>query len=430
MEMGLGKTVTTLTALADMMDRFDTSKVLLVAPLRVAQYTWPDEIAKWTHTRDIPYSVITETQKQRIAALASKAPVHIVNFDNLVWLVKHVLTTTGGRWPYDQVIVDESSWVKNPASKRAQALVHVRPAIERMIQLTGSPAGNGLLNLWNQLYLLDYGERLGNTQKAMKDRWFEVLEFTEYGPVWGLRMGASEEIHQRVSDIALSLRSKDYLDMPDTVVVPVYYDLPPNLRAQYDKLERDLWIEVGEKGIEAVNGGAASNKCRQFVNGFVYDEEKTAHKIHSLKLELLKETVDEAAGQNILLGYQYKPDRRAIEGAFPQALHVDGDNALERWNRGTVPLLLAHPKSAGHGLNLQDGGHLVIMYGLDWSLELYEQLVARLARQGQRYPVIVYLLMARNTIDELMWLRIQGKDEVQSNLKSAVHSYQKMRKVA
>lgn len=429
MEMGLGKTVVTLTVLHELMDTLATRKILLVAPLRVANSTWPDEIAKWGHTRDLPFSVVTGTAKQREAALKSKAPLHIINYDNTAWLVRYVLSETGGRWPYDTIVLDESSWVKNQSSTRYRAINHIRPALDRMIQLTGSPAGNGLLDLWAQLYLLDEGARLGNTYKAMRDRWFEpVASEGEYGPMWVPRPGASGQIHRKVSDIAMSLRARDYLDMPDKIVVPVRFKLPPKLQQDYDHLEAKMWLELGDKNIEAVNSGALTQKCRQYANGFLYDEDKVVHQVHDLKLRALGDVVAEAEGQPLLVGYQYIEDRDAILKRFPQARQLSTDPAMiDDWNAGRIPIMLAHPKSAGHGLNLQSGGHLIALYGMDWSLELYEQMVARLDRQGQQFPVIVYQLTAEDTIDELMLLRIASKDRTQAALKSAVHIYQQTR---
>ena len=428
MEMGLGKTVTTLTAISELFDSFHTSKVLIIAPLRVAKSTWPDEIRKWKHTENMPYSVITGTQKQRIKALQSKAPIHIINFDNIVWLVKYVLSATGGRWPYDMVIPDESSKLKNQGSKRWKAVSHVTPAVERMAQLTGSPAANGLLNLWSQMVLLDGGKRLGNTYKAMKDRWYQAVAMSDYGATWEIKPGASFEIHERVSDIALSLRAKDYLDLPDDIYVPVYVDLEGRLRKQYDHLEANMWIELGNKNIEAVNGGALTQKCRQFANGFMYDENRDVHRVHDLKLKALIDIVDEAEGQPLLVGYQYKEDLADIMRQFPHAQQLGTDpQQIADWNAGKIEMLLAHPDSAGHGLNMQDGGHMIVLYGIDWNLELYEQLNARLSRQGQVHPVIIYHIMVRSTIDILMKYRVDGKCETQDALKNAVHRYQNER---
>lgn len=421
MEMGLGKTVCTLTALSELLDSFDARRVLVIAPLRVANSTWPDEIEKWAHVKDLPYSVITGTNKQRLKALKSKAPIHIINFDNIVWLVKHVLSTTGGRWPYDTIVLDESSKVKNQDAKRYKAIAHVRPAVDRLIELTGSPASNGLLNLWSQVFLLDKGKRLGNTYKAMKDRWFQPIAFNEYGPTWTIKPGASIEIHKRVSDLALSLRAKDYLDLPDDIHVPVYVDLNDTLRKQYEHLEKNMWLELGDKNIEAVNGGVLTNKCRQFANGFLYDEDKNAHTIHDLKLQALVDIVDGAEGQPLIVGYQYQEDLAVILKKFPYAQKL-GTNPeqIHAWNRGEIQMLLAHPDSCGHGLNMQDGGHMLVLYGIDWALELYEQLNARLSRQGQTHPVIIYHIMIRKTVDELMLLRVMDKAEVQDALKNGV----------
>lgn len=431
MEMGLGKTVCTLTALDELFDSFLIGKVLIIAPLRVAKTTWPDEIRKWKHTENMPYSVITGTPKQRIKALQSKAPIHIVNFDNIVWLVKYVLSETGGKWPYDMVIPDESSKLKNQGSKRYKAVAHVVPAVDRLVELTGSPAANGLLNLWSQMFLLDGGKRLGNTYKAMKDRWYQPVAMGDYGATWEVKPGASFEIHERVSDIALSLRAKDYLDLPDDIYVPVYAELEGNLRAQYDHLEANMWLELGGKNIEAVNGGALTQKCRQFANGFMYDENHDTHRVHNLKLKALIDIVDEAEGQPLLIGYQYKEDLADIRKEFPHAQRLGTDpQQIADWNAGKIEMLLAHPDSAGHGLNMQDGGHMIVLYGIDWNLELYEQLNARLSRQGQVHPVIIYHIMIRSTIDILMKYRVEGKCETQDALKNAVHKYQRERMAA
>lgn len=432
-EMGLGKTVITLTAVEELLDAFKSKNILVASPLRVAKLTWPEEIQKWSHTCNIPFSVIpgkgATTEAKRIKALNSKAPIHIVNYENIVWMVKYILAQTGGRWPYDTIVVDESSMVKHQSSKRHKAINHIRPATERMIQLTGSPAPNGLLNLWGQLYLMDRGERLGNTYDAMKKRWWRPVAYNDYGPTYQILPGASNEIHERVSDIALSMRTKDYMDYQDDITVPVYVELPTKLKEQYDELEAKMFLELDKATITAANGGALTNKCRQFTNGFLYDIDKNVHRLHEEKIKALEEIIEGNEGQPILLSYQYQADRDLILERFPQAeLFGEDQEQVDRWNQGLIPLLILHPKSAGHGLNLQFGGHLIVFFGLDWDLEKYEQPVARLSkRHGQNYPVIIYLILMKDTVDELMLMRIKDKDEVQVALKNFVSRYQKLK---
>jgi len=425
LEMGLGKTVVALTAISELLDMAEVRRVLIVAPLRVAKVVWPLEIEKWDHTKWLNYSLILGSKEKRERAVKSSAPIHIINFDNIVWLVKHVLGKTKGKWPYDMVVIDESSFIKHQSSKRFKAIRHISPAVKRIVELTGSPADNGLLDLWSQIYVLDFGKRLGNTQKAMRDRWFEPESVNEYGTVWRPKECASGQIHRAVSDIALSMSAKDYLDMPPLIENPVIVRLPDSAYRVYEKMERDMWLELGDKFIEAVNGGVLTMKCRQVSNGFIYDEDKYAEQIHTAKLDALEEVINEAVGEPVLVAYQFEEDIKAITSRFKNAVVMDKEGkAVEKWNNGEIGILLAHPKSAGHGLNLQHGGNIIAMYGLDWSLQLYEQFVARLHRQGQEKPVIVNLILGEGTIDELIWMRVQAKRDTQSTLKDMVKLYQ------
>lgn len=417
LDMGLGKTTTTATALHDMLFEGEVGRALIVAPKRVALTTWPMEFKKWKHLRDIRFEVINGPKKERIQAILKKSDVHIVSRDNLAWLHQ----TVGKKWPWDTVIIDESSSFKNRSSNRWKALRVARRHIRRMIQLSATPAPNGLHDLWSQMYLLDLGQRLGNTEKAFHERWFTRAP-NGYGIV--PRPHAEEEIHEIVADIVMSMRAEDYLDMPELIFNRVEVDLAPDVLKAYKRFERDMLLELESKTeIEVDSAGALVGKLLQCANGAVYtDDLKNWELLHDEKIEALKEVVEAHEGYPIMVAYNFKSDLARLKKAFPKAVVMDDNiETQERWNDGKIPMLLTHPASSGHGLNLQGGSHIIVWFGLNWSLELYKQLLGRLYRQGQKSKtVVVHHIVARGTVDERVLSVIEQKDATQAALLEAV----------
>lgn len=414
MEMGLGKTVATLTAIEALLDSVDVARVLVVAPLRVARSTWPAEIAKWGLR--IRHRVITGTAAQRRAAAEADAEVHLINYENLAWLVEQY----GRSWPWDMVVLDEASKMKNRASLRWKALAKVQGQISRLVELTGTPAPNGLIDLWAPICLLDRGERLGRSLTRFRERWFDADYFGyHYTP----KPGADAEIHAAVADLVLTLRAEDYLALPDYVPVLVPVTLPGPARDLYTRLEKDMFVALAEGEVTAVSAAALSNKCRQVANGHLYTDGGNGawEPVHDAKLQALADLIGEIQGAPLLVAHSYQSDLARLRAAFPQARVLDENpQTIDQWNAGQIPLLLAHPASAGYGLNLQAGGHLICWFGLDWSLELYQQFCARLHRQGQTKPCFIYHLIAADTVDELVLERLRSKRDVQDILLDAL----------
>lgn len=420
LDMGMGKTICALTAVLDLLHNwFDVAKVLVIAPKRVAEDTWSRETQKWEHTRHLKTAKALGTAKQRKAALESQADIYVINRENVEWLVNHY----GKDWPFDMVIIDELSSFKSSKAKRFRALRKVRPFIKRIIGLTGTPAPNGLIDLWPQLYLLDQGERLGKTVTGYRDQYFEPgRRDPRRGIVfeWKPKAGVEEAIYEKISDICISMQAKDYLQLPERVnnVIPVR--LPAEARAKYEQLEKDLLLEFKESDVVADTAAVLSNKLLQMANGAVYDEDKAVKHIHDAKLDALEDVIEAANGKPVLVYYAYRHDRDRIKAKFKNARFLDTEKDIADWNDGKVELLLAHPASAGHGLNLQTGGHIIVWFGLTWSLELYQQGNARLDRQGQQYSVVVHHLVAEGTIDEDVMKAIEGKAVGQDALLEAV----------
>lgn len=415
LEMGLGKTTSTLTAMSDLIDSFMVSKVLVIAPLRVASSVWKQECAKWEQLKHMQVSVCLGTERQRLAALSRTADVYTINRENIPWLVAHY----GDKWPFDAVVIDESSSFKNPSSRRFKSLRKVLPHTNYFIELTGTPAPNGLLDLWAQVYLVDFGASLGRTMHGYKQRFFE----SDYmGYKFAPRAGAADQIHKAIAPIALSMRAEDYLQLPQRIDLIEYIDLPAAALELYKDFERELLAELptGEE-IEAMNAAVLANKLLQLGNGAMYTDDKGSwREIHAAKIDALKELV-EANDEPILVAYGYKTDLVRLIEAFHDAVVLDKDpETIVRWNRGEIKMLLAHPASAGHGLNLQDGGALCVWFGLTWSLELYQQFNARLHRQGQQKPVRIVHLVARGCIDERVVSVLSDKDAQQSSLMRAL----------
>ena len=418
LDMGMGKTVSTLTAINELMfDRFEVHKVLVIAPLRVALSTWRDECEMWEHTRHLRISVAVGNLRTREEALAEDADIYVVNRDVVKWLVGYYRA----KWPFDMVVVDESSSFKNPASQRFRALRKVRPLVQRVVLLTGTPAPNGLMDLWSQLYLLDRGERLGRTLTEYRERYFRPGQ--QSGHIvysYDARPGAEQEIFRRIGDICVSMKSEDYLTLPPLVQNVVRVRLPEAAAKRYREMERELVLSIGEADITAVSAAALSNKLLQMANGAVYDTEGKVVKLHDAKVEALDEIISCNEGKSVMVIYSYRHDLDALRRRYPKARELKTADDIRTWNAGQIPLLLVHPQSAGHGLNLQHGGHIVVWYGLTWSLEAYQQTNKRLHRPGQTEPVVLHHLVARDTVDEDVMRALAGKAAGQESMLEAV----------
>lgn len=419
LDMGLGKTLASLTAIDELLNTFEIiDNVLVIAPLSVADKTWTDEIDKWDHLNHLTFSKVLGKEKDRVAALAKTADVYIINRENVEWLVNYY----GRSWPFKTVIIDELSSFKSSKSKRFKALRKVRPKMDRVIGLTGTPSPNSLLDLWPQIYLLDQGERLGKTITSYRNKYF--VPDQQNGHIvysWRLLPGSEEAIHRNISDICVSMKANDYLKLPPRTDNVVEIELSKKDRVRYKELEREYVLELEDTDVVASNAATLSNKLLQLSNGAIYDEGGLPQEIHSKKLDALEQVVEEAQGQPVLVFYQYKHDLERIQRRFKEAKVLDvSDNDIQKWNEGRIPLLLAHPQSAGHGLNLQQGGHIIVWFGLTWSLEYYQQANARLARQGQKEPVIVHHLVTKSTMDEQVMKSLQQKEQGQEALMAAV----------
>ncbi|MDU7244772.1 MAG: DEAD/DEAH box helicase [Clostridiales bacterium] len=418
LDMGLGKTVTTLTALRNIIyDYGDICRALVIAPKRVAEETWPAELAKWDHLADLTYSLVAGSRKDRLAALDTGADIDIIGRDNISWLVDHY----GKAWPYDAIVIDELSSFKSHQSKRFKALKKVRPLSKRVIGLTGTPAPNSYIDLWPQLYLLDRGARLGKTITIFRDQ-FCIGKRWPSMPVtlYEIRPGAEPEIDKQISDICISMSAADYLDMPDRTYIELPVTLPAQALAKYKEMAREAVTELGGEAITAANAAVLSGKLLQLANGFAYQEDGSVKHLHDVKLDALEELIEAAQGQPVLVFYTFKSDLDRIRSRFKDAKTIEDDDIIARWNAGHVPLLCLHPQSAGHGLNLQQGGSIIAWLGLPWSLEYYQQANARLYRQGQTKPVRIYHIIAKGTIDERVLEVLSGKDKRQADLLEAV----------
>jgi len=416
LEMGLGKTVITLTAIDELMnDSFEVSRVLVIAPLRVAEDTWSRESNKWDHLKHLKISKILGSAADRIRALKAQADIYVINRENVVWLVEY-LEENRMKWPFDMVVIDELSSFKNNQAKRFKALRRMRPAIDRIVGLTGTPAANSLMDLWAEMYLLDRGERLGRTLTAYRGNWFRPGYGNGYVTYkWEPRRGALEAITKRIADITVSMKAEDYLTLPDKVESTIEVSLDEKGLKAYKEMEKESLIELEGEEIAALDAAAVMSKLLQMANGFIYDEAHNPRHIHEAKLDALGEIL-EAAESPVLVYYNFQADKDSILSRFHEAKLLENDSTIEEWNKGKIKILLAHPASAGYGLNLQDGGHIMAWYGLPWSLEQYLQAVARLQRQGQKYPVMVYHLIAKGTVDEQVVASLGKKDMTQSAL--------------
>lgn len=430
--MGMGKTVSTLTAL-DILELTEPGPALVLAPLRVASSTWPDEARKWDHLRNVELCPIVGNPQERRAALKKDASIYTMNYENLPWLIEQL----DGRWPFRKVVADESTKLKSfrlrQGGKRAQALGRIaHTKIDRFIELTGTPSPNGLQDLWGQAWFLDAGERLGRSFNSFKQRWFQAVPggdgYTNIKPL----PFAQSQIEDRLRDLCMSLDARDYFDIDEPIVTVVPVELPARARALYRDMEREMFMQIGESDVEAFNAASRTMKCLQLANGAAYTDDKGAWaEVHDMKLQALEEIIEEAAGMPVLVAYHFKSDLARLMRAFPQGRHLDKDpQTLRDWNAGKIPVLFAHPASAGHGLNLQDGGNILAFFGHWWNLEEYQQIVERIgptrqAQAGHDRPVFIYHIVARDTVDELVMARRETKREVQDLLLEALKGRRK-----
>lgn len=415
LDLGLGKTVTTLTAVNELMyNRFEISKVLIIAPLRVAQTTWSDEIQKWSHLENLRVSKVLGTPSERNAALDEDADIYIINRENVDWLVSN------HTFDFDMVVIDELSSFKNHQSKRFKALRKVRPAVKRIVGLTGTPAPNGLMDLWAEINILDMGERLGRFITRYRETYFlpdkrNGMVIFSYKPL----PNAEKCIYEKISDICISMKAADHLNMPKRMDNVVTVEMNETEHKLYDKLSKEMLLPFDEGDIDAVNAAALSNKLLQTANGAVYDENGNVRYIHGRKLDALEDLIEAAVGKPILVFYSFKHDKDRIAERF-EVREIKTERDIHDWNSGNIPVALAHPASCGHGLNLQSGGSTVVWFGLTWSLELYQQANARLYRQGQKDTVVIHHIITKGTIDENVMRALKHKDKGQSALIEAV----------
>lgn len=415
LECGLGKTITTLTAVSDLMyDYFEISKVLIIAPLRVALTVWKQECDKWEQLKYLRCSVAIGSVSERQKALQADADIYIINRENVEWLVKNY------PFDFDMVVIDELSSFKSHQSKRFRALRKVRPKLDRIVGLTGTPAPNGLMDLWAEINLLDMGERLGRYITRYRDEYFKPDKRNgaivySYKPL----PDAEERIYGKISDICVSMKAADYLEMPERVDNIVEVGMSDKETAMYKKLEKEMLLPFADGDIDAVNAASLSNKLLQLANGAVYDENGKVRKIHSRKLDALEDLIEAANGKPVLVYYSYKHDRDRISERF-NAREIKDDKDISEWNAGKIQLAIAHPASCGHGLNLQSGGSTIVWFGLTWSLELYQQANARLYRQGQKNTVVVHHIITKGTVDEKVMTALKNKDIGQASLMEAI----------
>lgn len=421
LDMGMGKTVSTLTAIDDLILLGEVNKILVIAPLRVAEDTWSTEVDKWDHLKHLRISKILGSKKQREEAINTEADIYVTNRENVDWLVTECFNS----WIWDMVVIDELSSFKSSKAKRFRALKKVRPYFKRIVGLTGTPAPNSLIDLWPQIYLLDGGQRLGKTITGYKERYFKPGRRNGYVVYnWELKEGSEEAIQNKISDICISMSAKDYLDIPERIDNRVEITLPIKVMDTYKQLEKDLVLEIGEEDITAANAAVLTNKLLQLANGAIYSEDKEVVRIHDEKLDRLEEIIDIANGKPVLVFYNFKHDYDRISKMLTknkiknQALNTSDD--IKKWNNGEIQVALLHPASAGHGLNLQYGGNIIVWFGLTWSLELYQQANARLHRQGQKETVIIHHLIAKGTVDEDVMNALANKEVNQNMLLEAV----------
>ena len=419
LEMGLGKTVITLTAVKKLIEDFAVTRVLVIAPLRVAATVWAEEAAKWDHLTGLRCVKVLGSRQDREAALRKDADVYIINRENVAWLVAYQATSK--IWPFDMLVLDELSSFKSPKAERFRSLKRTLPAVRRVVGLTGTPTPNGLIDLWSQIYLLDRGERLGKFVGRYRDEYF--IPGQQNGAIvynWVPKRGAPEQIYGKINDICMSMKAEDYLEMPARINVDAPVALPFSAQQAYDTMERDLVLPFAGEAITAQNAAVLTGKLLQLANGAIYTEDYKYKLVHEVKLDALEDLIEAANGEPVLVYYSFRHDAERILRRFPQARQLLTSQDVNDWNSGNVPIMIAHPASAGHGLNLQAGGHIIIWFGLTWSLELYQQANARLFRQGQSKPVTIFHVITKGTVDEDVLKVLTGKAVRQDALIDAV----------
>ena len=415
LDMGLGKTVVTLTAVSDLIDSLDAERILVIAPKRVAEDTWSRESKKWDHLRHLRISKILGDAKKRKAALRADADIYVVNRENVVWLVNE-------GFDFDTVVIDELSSFKSSQAQRFKALRKAIVKARRVIGLTGTPAPNGYMDLWSEIYLLDRGKRLGQTIGSYRQAYFKNVSRDPSYAIWVEYPGAQKRINKLLSDICMSMKAEDYLTMPEKIENEVVVKLSAAEMKAYRAMESTQLLQLDDgEDVAAFSAAAVMGKLLQMANGFVYDADKTAHELHEKKLDALDEIISVNPGQPVLVFYNFQADRDALLSRFPDARILDTSQDIEDWNAGRAPMMIAHPASVGHGLNIQEGGHIIVWYGLTWSLELYQQANARLYRQGQlSKTVVIHHLIAEGTVDEQVMQALKAKDTTQSALMRAL----------
>ena len=418
LDMGLGKSVITLTAIRELcLNRFEVGKVLVIAPLRVARDTWSTEIHKWDHLKGLTYSIVIGTVDERKSALKKKAHIYLINRENVSWLIEE----SGFPFDFDMVVIDELSSFKSYQAKRFRSLLKVRPKVKRIVGLTGTPSANGLMDLWAEFRVLDLGKRLGRFITHYRNTYFQPdkrngMVIYSYKPL----PGAEDAIYEQISDMTISMKAVDHLNMPECVFNEVSVSLSKEERSKYDTLRDDLILSIGESEIDAANAASLSNKLSQMANGAVYGSDQSVIKIHDHKLDALEDLIESANGKPVLVAYWFKHDLERIKARF-KVREIKTSKDITDWNDGKIPVSVIHPASAGHGLNLQAGGSTLIWFGLTWSLELYQQTNARLWRQGQKSAtVVIHHIVTEDTIDELILKALHKKEKSQNALIDAV----------
>lgn len=418
-DMGLGKTSITLTAIRNLLfDSFEVCKVLVIAPLRVAKNTWTDEIKKWEHLSTLTYSLIVGNENERLSALNEKADIYIINRENVDWLVNK----SGYKFDFDMVVIDELSSFKNHQSKRFKSFMKVRPLVKRIVGLTGTPSSNGLMDLFAEFKILDMGKRLGYFIGQYRNTYFKPDKMNDpivysYKPL----PNAENAIYEKISDITVSMKANEYLKMPELLTSNYVVELTNSEKNQYDEMKKSLVLEITDGEITASNAASLSNKLCQLSNGAIYDDEQNIVEIHDRKLEALEDIIESMNGKPLLIAYWYRHDLERIKSRF-SVREIKTSEDISDWNDGKIPVALIHPASAGHGLNLQNGGSTLVWFGLTWSLELYQQTNARLYRQGQKNTVVIQHIITKGTIDEQILKVLQKKNKTQADLIDAVRA--------
>ena len=409
LDMGLGKTATTLTAIHDLYYNFSVERILIIAPLKVANNVWHKEAQKWEHLQELNIAIATGSVNERLSAINSNKTITLINKENVPWLIEKC------KWKWDMVVIDESSSFKSARAKRFRALKKVMKYIRSIVLLSGTPSPNGMMDLWSQMYLIDQGERLGRTITNYRQRFFVPDGYMGYN--YKLKPGAKEQIMELIKDVCVTMTAEDYLELPECINVNEFIELPDKAKQQYKELEKEFIISLDDIDIESPSKAPLGNKLLQMCNGSIYDSEKNVHEIHNEKIERLKEIIEDNPGENFLVAYNYKHDLEKLQKAFPKAVKLETAKQEDDWNKGKIKILLAHPASAGHGLNLQYGGNIIVWYGLTWNLEYYQQFNKRLHRQGQKNIVRNIHLITKNCLDEkVLFFALSNKAKTQKDL--------------